>query len=203
MSWQCPGSIASACWRWRRWRVPRATKIRSMPPFEQPPRQQVATHPNGWCVSFHSIRRPRPRRRSSVDRDGNEIHIAKGAFEVIAKLAEVPADARRQVDDLAAQGHRVHRGCRGPAAMRCAWPASSRSAIRRARILRELIAELRDHGRPHRHGDRGFGRHGGGDRRQGRHRRSGLPGGALFRRGEPRTNSMCSRASCRSRSTGW
>jgi H+-transporting ATPase len=43
----------------------------------------------------------------ALDRDGNEIHIAKGAFEVIGKLAEAPADSRRQVDGLAAQGYRV------------------------------------------------------------------------------------------------
>jgi H+-transporting ATPase len=43
----------------------------------------------------------------AVDRDGRELHITKGAFEVISKEAEVAADARRQVDDLAKQGHRV------------------------------------------------------------------------------------------------
>jgi H+-transporting ATPase len=49
------------------------------------------------------------------DRNGNEIRIAKGAFEVIGKLAGVPADSRRQindqvndqVDELAAQGYRI------------------------------------------------------------------------------------------------
>lgn len=48
------------------------------------------------------------------DRNGNEIHIVKGAYEVIAKLAEVPADTRRQVNDLAAQGHRVLAVAAGP-----------------------------------------------------------------------------------------
>ncbi len=43
----------------------------------------------------------------ALDRSGNEIRIAKGAFEVIGKLAEVPADGRRQVDGLAAKGYRV------------------------------------------------------------------------------------------------
>jgi H+-transporting ATPase len=43
----------------------------------------------------------------ALDRDGNEIHIAKGAFEVVGKLTEAPADSRRQVDDLAARGYRV------------------------------------------------------------------------------------------------
>jgi H+-transporting ATPase len=42
-----------------------------------------------------------------IDRDGRELRIIKGAFEVVAKLAEVPAGARRQVDDLARQGHRI------------------------------------------------------------------------------------------------
>ena len=41
------------------------------------------------------------------DSNGNEIHIVKGAYEAIAKLAGVPADTRRQVNDLAAQGHRI------------------------------------------------------------------------------------------------
>ncbi len=41
------------------------------------------------------------------DRDGSEIRIVKGAFQVIAGVARTPADARRQVDELAGQGHRV------------------------------------------------------------------------------------------------
>jgi H+-transporting ATPase len=41
------------------------------------------------------------------DRNGNEIRIVKGAFEVIDKLAEAPANIRRQVDGLAAQGYRI------------------------------------------------------------------------------------------------
>jgi H+-transporting ATPase len=43
----------------------------------------------------------------ALDRDGNELRIIKGAIEVIAAVALVPEDARRQVDDLAGQGHRV------------------------------------------------------------------------------------------------
>jgi len=43
----------------------------------------------------------------ALDRDGSELRIIKGAFEVIADVAQVPADARRQVDDLAGHGHRV------------------------------------------------------------------------------------------------
>jgi H+-transporting ATPase len=44
---------------------------------------------------------------TAVDRDGHQLHIVKGAFEAIAKLAETPADARQLVDGLAKQGHRV------------------------------------------------------------------------------------------------
>jgi H+-transporting ATPase len=43
----------------------------------------------------------------AVDREGRELHVIKGAFEVIAKLAQVPADACCRVNDLAAQGHRI------------------------------------------------------------------------------------------------
>jgi H+-transporting ATPase len=43
----------------------------------------------------------------AVDRDGRELRVIKGAFEVIANLAEAPADTRRQVDRLAAQGYRI------------------------------------------------------------------------------------------------
>jgi H+-transporting ATPase len=43
----------------------------------------------------------------ALDRNGKEIRIAKGAFEVIGKLAEAPADSRRRIDALAAQGYRV------------------------------------------------------------------------------------------------
>jgi H+-transporting ATPase len=43
----------------------------------------------------------------ALDRNGNEIRISKGAFEVIAKVTEVSAGAQRQVDDLAGRGHRV------------------------------------------------------------------------------------------------
>ena len=42
-----------------------------------------------------------------IDRDGTERRIVNGAFEVIAKAAELPANARYLVDSLAGQGHRV------------------------------------------------------------------------------------------------
>src|SRR5450759_3524449 len=41
------------------------------------------------------------------DDAGNELRVIKGAFEVITKIAEVPADARHMVDQLAEQGNRV------------------------------------------------------------------------------------------------
>lgn len=50
----------------------------------------------------------------ALDRNGDEVHIAKGAFEVVGKLAEAPADSRRQVDELAAQGYRVLAVAAGP-----------------------------------------------------------------------------------------
>jgi H+-transporting ATPase len=43
----------------------------------------------------------------AVDADGRELHIAKGAFEVIATMAEAPADTRQRVDELAKQGNRI------------------------------------------------------------------------------------------------
>jgi len=43
----------------------------------------------------------------AIDPDGREFHVAKGAFEVIGKMAEVPANAQQLVDQLAKQGNRV------------------------------------------------------------------------------------------------
>ncbi len=50
----------------------------------------------------------------AIDRDGNELRIVKGAFEVIGDMAKAPADARSQVDDLAEHGHRVIAVAAGP-----------------------------------------------------------------------------------------
>jgi H+-transporting ATPase len=50
-----------------------------------------------------------------LDHEGRELHIAKGAFEVIASKVDVPATALRQVDDLASQGNRVIAVSAGPA----------------------------------------------------------------------------------------
>lgn len=43
----------------------------------------------------------------ALDDAGNELRVIKGAFEVVAKVAEAPTDARRMVDQLAEQGNRV------------------------------------------------------------------------------------------------
>jgi len=43
----------------------------------------------------------------AVDAQGHELRVAKGAFEVIAKMAAVPPDAQQLVDRLAQQGNRV------------------------------------------------------------------------------------------------
>jgi hypothetical protein len=55
-----------------------------------------------------------PDRKAEIDGVGciflayvAERRIVNGAFEVIAKAAELPANARYLVDSLAGQGHRV------------------------------------------------------------------------------------------------
>lgn len=42
-----------------------------------------------------------------IDSGGQEFRVTKGAFQVIAQMAEPVADSRRMVDTLAEQGHRV------------------------------------------------------------------------------------------------
>ncbi|MBI3896148.1 MAG: plasma-membrane proton-efflux P-type ATPase [Acidobacteria bacterium] len=75
--------------------------------------------------------------------DGNELRIVKGAFQAIARVAKVPSDARRLVDDLAGRGNRVLAIAIGP-------PTSLRLAglIALSDPPRDdsakLIAELRD-----------------------------------------------------------
>ena len=57
----------------------------------------------------------------AVDPAGNELRVSKGAFEAVAKLAEVPADTPRLVTDLAGRGHRVIAVAAGtPASLRLA-----------------------------------------------------------------------------------
>jgi len=49
-----------------------------------------------------------------VDQTGAEIRIAKGAFQAIARVAEIPADAQGRLDALGARGHRVIAIAAGP-----------------------------------------------------------------------------------------
>jgi H+-transporting ATPase len=51
---------------------------------------------------------------AAVDHRGAEIRIAKGAFQAIARVAEIPGDAERRVEELAARGHRVITIAAGP-----------------------------------------------------------------------------------------
>jgi len=81
----------------------------------------------------------------AVDRNGTEMRIAKGAFEAVALVAEMPADAPHEVNDLAAKGHRVIAVAVGPPTsprlaglIAISDPARAESA--------ELIATLRDMG---------------------------------------------------------
>jgi H+-transporting ATPase len=55
----------------------------------------------------------------TVDSHGNELRIIKGAFQAIAEVAEIPAEARRLVDDLAVHGHRVIAVAAGPPRSPC------------------------------------------------------------------------------------
>jgi H+-transporting ATPase len=43
----------------------------------------------------------------ALDRNGNELRIAKGAFHAVAELAQMPEGARRTAGDLAGRGHRI------------------------------------------------------------------------------------------------
>jgi len=80
-----------------------------------------------------------------LERDGSELRIAKGAFQVIAEVAEVPADARRQVDDLAGRGHRVIAVAVGlPQSLRLAGLIALSDPPREDSA--ELVAVLRDMG---------------------------------------------------------
>jgi H+-transporting ATPase len=79
----------------------------------------------------------------AVDRDDHELQITKGAFEVIATVAEVPADARHLVDDLAKQGNRVIAVAAGaPKSLRLAGLIALSDPPREDSA--KLIAALRD-----------------------------------------------------------
>lgn len=80
-----------------------------------------------------------------LDRDGNELRIAKGAFGAIADLAQVTADARSQVDILAGHGHRVIAVAVGPPqSLRLAGLVALSDPPREDSA--ELVAALRDMG---------------------------------------------------------
>jgi H+-transporting ATPase len=80
-----------------------------------------------------------------IDPDGRELHIAKGAFHAIMDLAEVPANARHLVDDLAAHGSRVIAVVAGPPhALRLAGLIALDDPPREDSA--PLIASLRDMG---------------------------------------------------------
>jgi H+-transporting ATPase len=82
---------------------------------------------------------------SALDCDGHELRISKGAFEVIAGAAEVPADARRIVDDLARDGNRVIAVAAGhPSSLRLAGLIALSDPPREDSA--RLVATLRDMG---------------------------------------------------------
>ena len=78
-----------------------------------------------------------------VDGKGNQISIVKGAFEVISKTVEAPANARVLVDELAGKGHRIIAVAVGsPAALRLAGLIALSDPPREDSA--PLIAELRN-----------------------------------------------------------
>ena len=80
-----------------------------------------------------------------VDRRGAEIRIAKGAFQAIARVAEVPADAQHRLDELAGLGDRVIAVAAGPPeALRLAGLVAFSDPPREDSA--ELIGALRDLG---------------------------------------------------------
>jgi len=81
----------------------------------------------------------------AVEGSGAEIRIAKGAFQAIARVAEMPADAQGRLDALAALGHRVIAIAAGPpATLRLAGLVAFSDPPREDSA--ELIVALRDLG---------------------------------------------------------
>jgi len=81
----------------------------------------------------------------ALDRDGNALHVAKGAFEALAPRMRAPADVARGVDDLAGRGHRVIAVAAGPeASMRLAGLIALSDPPREDSAA--LLATLRDLG---------------------------------------------------------
>jgi H+-transporting ATPase len=75
--------------------------------------------------------------------NGQNFHVAKGAFEVIAKVAEVPANIGQEVDALAKQGNRVIAVAAGvPGSLRLAGLVALSDPPRADSAA--LIAALRD-----------------------------------------------------------
>lgn len=80
-----------------------------------------------------------------VDGEGNESRIIKGAFEIVSKVADVPANARDLVDGLAKEGLRVIAVAAGPAtSLRLAGLIAINDPPREDSA--GLIAELRNSG---------------------------------------------------------
>ena len=146
MSCRCRASIASACWRWRRWRVPKRIRTRSTPPFERPPASVADAHA-GAARALRSLRSGHQDFRGFRRRCATAANFASSRAHSrrSPELAETPADARRLVDDLAEQGHRVHRRRRGPAELlRLAGLIALSDPPREDSA--QLIAALRDMG---------------------------------------------------------
>jgi H+-transporting ATPase len=81
----------------------------------------------------------------AIASDGRELRIVKGAFAVIAALAQAPAQARLLVDDLATQGNRVIAVAAGaPNALRLAGLIALSDPPREDSA--PLIADLREMG---------------------------------------------------------
>lgn len=115
----------------------------------------------------------------AMDRDGSELRIVKGAFEVISDMAEVPADARRVVDGLAARGHRVIAVAVGPPrSLRLAGLIALSDPPRRFGRARPHAEQ---HGGSDGHGDRRFASDRGGHRPRGRDHGRHLPSHPTYR----------------------
>ena len=75
--------------------------------------RKAAAKERGRAVTERSIRfipfDPATRTAEAfvLDQNGHELRIVKGAFEAIAAIAEVPAETRHLVDELAAPGNRI------------------------------------------------------------------------------------------------
>ena len=153
-SWRCPGSIANACWRWRRWRVPRPTRTRSTPPFA-PPRRAArrcaraagALRPlrsgdqdlGGLRPRSQWQRNPHRQRRIRGDRQAGGRACRQPAAGRRSCRARLPRPRGRRGASERVAPHRPHRAQRSPA--RGIFGADRRSSL---------------HGRAHRHGDRGL-----------------------------------------------